>query len=189
MHHGYKRWDESNRRKIMDPDAILTKAGMKAGMTLVDIGCGQGYFALPAARIAGPKGKVYGIDIDEEGLEHIDSIASGERLNIRTILGEAESAVACEGCADVVFFGICLHDFYDPEKVLANAMRMLKPRGKLADIDWKKKPMEGGPPLDIRLSEEQASKLIEDAGFAVESCEEIGGRYYLIIARPQRPVK
>ncbi len=183
MHHGYKRWDESDRRKTMDPDAILMKAGLKPGMTLVDIGCGQGYFALPAARIAGPKGKVYGIDIDEEALEHIDSTASGERLNIRTILSEAESAVACEGCADVVFFGICLHDFHDPEKVLANARRMLKPGGRLADIDWKKEPMEGGPPLEIRLSEEQASKLIGDARFNIESIEDIADRYYLILAK------
>lgn len=189
MHGGYKRWDESDRRKTMDPDAILSKAGLKPGMTLVDIGCGQGYFALPAARIAGPKGKVFGIDVDEEALEHINSKASEEGLNIKTILSEAESAVACEGCADVVFFGICLHDFRDPEKVLACARRMLKPDGRLADIDWKKEPMEGGPPVEIRLSEEQASKLIEGAGFKVDSLEDIGGRYYLITARLVRPAK
>ncbi|BAI62251.1 conserved hypothetical protein [Methanocella paludicola SANAE] len=187
MHHGYKRWDESDRRKTMDPDAILSKAGLKPGMTFVDIGCGQGYFALPAARIVGPKGRVYGIDIDEEALGVLGRKAADLGLMIETIAGEGENMVACEGCADVVFFGICLHDFEDPEKVLANALRMLKPGGKLADIDWKKEPMEGGPPLEKRFSEEKALELIEGAGLAVESREDVGGRYYLITARLQRP--
>lgn len=183
MHHGYKRWDESDRRRTMDPEVVLSKAGLKPGMTFVDIGCGQGYFALHAARIAGTKGKVYGIDIDEEALEHINAKASEAGLNIKTISGEAESAIACEGCADVVFFGICLHDFGDPEKVLANARRMLKPGGRLADIDWKKEPMEGGPPLEKRFSEDKALKLIRDAHFNIESVEEIAGRYYMILAK------
>lgn len=167
----------------MDPDAILSKAGLKPGMTFVDIGCGQGYFALPAARIVGPKGRVYGIDVDEEALKLIDRKASDAGLNIKTITGEAESAVACEGCADIVFFGICLHDFQVLEKVLANAWRMLKPGGRLADLDWKKAPMEGGPPLNIRFSERKASKLIGDARFKVESVEDISGRYYLILSK------
>ncbi|HTY92222.1 MAG TPA: class I SAM-dependent methyltransferase [Methanocella sp.] len=181
--HGYKRWDESDRRKTMDPDVILSKAGLKPGMTIVDIGCGQGYFAVPAARIVGPKGRVYGIDVDADALELVDRKASDAGLNIKTIAAEAESAVACEGCADIAFFGICLHDFQDPQKVLANARKMLRLGGRLADLDWKKEPMEGGPPLEIRLSEQKASRLIADARFKVESVEDISGRYYLILAK------
>jgi ubiquinone/menaquinone biosynthesis C-methylase UbiE len=181
--HGYKRWDESDRRKTMDPDNILDKAGLKPGMTFVDIGCGQGYFSIPAARIAGPKGKVYGIDIDEEALEQLGRKASDVGLNVRTLAGGAEKAVVCKGCADIAFFGICLHDFEVPEKVLANARTMLKPGGTLVDLDWKKAEMEGGPPLEKRFSEKKAVKLIEDAGFVVESVSDVGGRYYMIVAK------
>jgi ubiquinone/menaquinone biosynthesis C-methylase UbiE len=67
--HGYKGWDESDRRKTMDPERILAMAGLAPGMAFVDIGCGQGYFSIPAAHKAGPKGRVYGIDIDEEALD------------------------------------------------------------------------------------------------------------------------
>lgn len=181
--HGYKRWDESDRRKTMDPERILAMAGLAPGMTFVDIGCGQGYFSIPAARAVGADGRVYGIDIDEEALGLLNRMAEDKGLAVRTFAGEAEKTIACKGCADIAFFGICLHDFEDPEKVLDNARRMLKPGGRLVDLDWKKAAMEGGPPLEKRFSEQKASKLIEGAGFAIESVHDIEGRYYMILAR------
>jgi ubiquinone/menaquinone biosynthesis C-methylase UbiE len=180
---GYKGIDDSDRRKMMDPDVILPKIGLKPGMTLVDIGCGQGFFAIPAARIAGPKGHVYGIDIDEEALDLLCRKAADAGLNIRILRGEAEKTLACEGCADIVFFGISLHDFKEPEKVLENAWRMLKHGGILADLDGKKDETEGESNHGNRLSEKEASKLIEEANFNIESVEDISGWLYLIIAK------
>src|SRR5271157_751706 len=183
---GYKSWPDSERSQSHDPLFILTKVGLKPGMTIVDIGCGQGYFAIPAAKLVGKNGKVYGIDIDEEALGVLNEKAAKEGLkNIKTAVGEAENTMVCEACADVVFFGICLHDFQDPTKILENAKRMLKPSGLLADLDWKKLHMEQGPPYDIRFSEAKASRLIEDAGFKVRSVEAIGERFYLIISDKQ----
>jgi ubiquinone/menaquinone biosynthesis C-methylase UbiE len=182
--HGYKSWQESERRKSQDPEAILLKAGLKPGMSLVDIGCGQGYFAIPAAKIAGKSGRVYGIDIDGEGIEALNDRAFREGLeNIKTFKGRAEDTLACEGCADLVFFGICLHDFQDPSRVLENAKRMFKPSGILVDLDWKKLHMEDGPPYDIRFSQDKASKLMRDAGFSIRSSEDLGPKYYLMVAR------
>ena len=187
--HGYKSWPEDDRRKTQDPEAIFSEVGLRPGMTVVDIGCGQGYFAIPAAKMAGKDGMVYGIDIDEEGIETLKDRASREGLdNVKTFIGSAETTVPCEGCADIVFLGICLHDFEDPSQVLNNAKRMLKPSGTLADLDWKKLHMEGGPPYKIRFSEAKAAKLITDAGFAIRSVEDIGARYYLVLARA-KPVK
>jgi ubiquinone/menaquinone biosynthesis C-methylase UbiE len=189
--HGYKGWPDSDRRKTQVPEAILTRAGLKPGMTFADIGCGQGYFTIPAAKLAGPKGKVYGIDVDEEAIGVLKGKASAEGLkNIKITTGSAENMVLCEACTDVAFFGICLHDFDDPARVLENAHRTLKPGGILADLDWNKVKTEGGPPAEKRFSVEKASKLIEDAGFRIKSTEDIAGRYYLIIAEaPRSPGK
>ncbi len=183
--HGYKRWPDSDRRKTQDPEAILKQAGLEAGMAFADIGCGQGYFAIPAARLVGTEGKVYGIDIDREAIKVLAEKARELGLNnIKAIAGDAEHTMPCEACADIAFFGICMHDFESPEAVLANARRMLKPGGILADLDWKKiRDDEGGPPYEARYSERKASKLIEDAGFEVESVQDIERRYYLVIAR------
>ncbi len=159
---GYKNWPDDERKKTQDPVSILSKAGLKPGMTFIDIGCGQGYFSIPAAKLVGHKGQVIGIDVDVEGLDVLERTASRDDLNnITAVVGHAEETVICDACADIVFFGICLHDFQDPGKVLNNAKRMLKPSGTLVDLDWKKIRMEQGPPYDIRFSEEKASDAPE----------------------------
>lgn len=183
--HRFHHHDESARRKWQDPESILSDIGLRRGDTFVDVGCGDGFFALPAARIVGPPGMVLGVDIDEVGLEELRAKARAEGLrNIVLQPGEAESILACQGCADIVFCGIDLHDFHDQDKVLANARVMLKPEGLLVDLDWKKEPMDIGPPLEIRFSVEQASALIERAGFVIESVSEPGPMHYLLRARP-----
>ena len=50
-------YDETERRTWQNPEEILTAIGLKAGQTLIDIGCGEGFFTLPAARIVGPNGR------------------------------------------------------------------------------------------------------------------------------------
>jgi len=104
--------------------------------------------------------------------------------NMALKVGRAEESILCESCADMVFFGIVLHDFDDVSKVLSNAKRMLKPTGRLVDLDWKKKPTPYGPPLQIRFSQKTAALVIEEAGFKVESIKPKGPYHYLIIARP-----
>lgn len=184
MHEHRKYHDEAERRNWQNPEAILTEAGLEPGMTFIDIGCGDGFFALPAARMAGSSGRVYGLDADGESINELKEKASKEGLkNIKAQAGAAEDTMLCGNCADIVFFGICLHDFYDPAKVLKNAGHMLKKGGRLVDVDWKKEPMALGPPLEKRFDEAKASKLIAEAGFQVESVKSVGPYHYMVIAK------
>jgi ubiquinone/menaquinone biosynthesis C-methylase UbiE len=184
MHEHRKYHDEAERRNWQNPEAILTEAGLKPGMTFIDIGCGDGFFALPAARMAGSSGRVYGLDADGESINELNEKAAKEGLkNIRAEAGAAEDTVLCDNCADIVFFGICLHDFHDPAKVLQNARHMLKKGGRLVDVDWKKEPMALGPPLEKRFDEAKASKLIAEAGLQVESVKSVGPYHYMVIAK------
>ncbi len=69
-----------------------------------------------------------------------------------------------------------------------NAGKMIKPKGRLVDLDWKKEnAMVPGPPLRLRLSKEEASNLISMNGFEVEKIEEAGPYHYLIMAKPANP--
>jgi ubiquinone/menaquinone biosynthesis C-methylase UbiE len=152
-------------------------------MVFVDMGCGDGYFALPAAHRVGHKGTVYAVDIDAGAVGRLRDQTAKEGLgNLVSEVREAEETVVCEGCADVVFFGIDLHDFRDPIKVLLNANKMLRPSGRLIDLDWKDQPMEFGPPQEKRFSVARARQLIETAGFGVVSVHDAGPYHYLIIA-------
>jgi ubiquinone/menaquinone biosynthesis C-methylase UbiE len=183
MHHFRPARDEE-RRKWQDPEAILKDVGLKPGMIFADIGCGGGFFALPAARMVGEGGRVYGQDISPEAIRALETAAKRERLrNIVTIVGDAAAAAVCRACCDVVFFGINLHDFARPDRVLRNAREALKADGKLVDVDWKKTGIPFGPPEEIRFSEEKASQTIEDAGFIVTAVRNAGPYHYLVEAR------
>lgn len=177
--------NEIQRNQWQNPERILRRIGLKEGFTFVDIGCGNGYFSLPAAQIIGEKGKVYAVDVNGKAIEKLRERAAEKGLrNLVLSTGMAEETVFCEVCADIVFYGIVLHDFKDPAKVLENARRMIKRDGRLVDLDWKKEPMDFGPPLRIRFSTEQATKLIMKAGFKILVKENCGLLNYLILATP-----
>jgi ubiquinone/menaquinone biosynthesis C-methylase UbiE len=176
--------DEVERRKWQNPESILTEIGLKPGLTFIDVGCGEGFFTIPAAKLVGKRGRVYGLDIDGEAVKRLKEKASKEGIeNLILKVGAAEDLVLCRACADFVFCGIDLHDFRDPVKVLINAKKMLKPGARFIDLDWKKEPMELGPPVQIRFSQEEAVARLEDVGFRVHSVKNAGPHHYMIIAK------
>jgi ubiquinone/menaquinone biosynthesis C-methylase UbiE len=154
-------------------------------MVFVDIGCGDGFFSVLAAKRVGENGKVYAVDIDASAIESLKQTAKEKGLlNITAIVGKAEDIVFCKGCADFVFFSIDLHDFNNPAKVLQNAKQMIKPKGQLIDLDWKKQQMPFGPPVAIRFSEEKAAGLMRSAGFTVINIKDAGPYHYVVTAKP-----
>ena len=154
-------------------------------MAFVDVGCGDGFFSILAAKKVGEQGKVYAVDIDASAIEKVKLKAKAEGLNnITSKAGYAEDTVFCKSCADFMFYSMDLHDFSDPVKVLQNAKQMIKPSGQLLDLDWKKIEMPFGPPVTIRFSEKKASGLIESAGFTVTDVRDTGRYHYLIKAKP-----
>ena len=176
--------NDPERRKFQDPEAILARLGLKDGDIFVDIGCGGGYFALPAARILGRSGKLYGFDKNAEGIEALKGLANAEGLNnLELSVGDAEQMLPCESRADFAFFGLVVCHLAEPVKIMENARKMLKPDGRLAVFDWKKKPTKQGPPLEQRHSEGEVVDFIKAAGFGPVMVEDCGNYHYLITAR------
>lgn len=64
--------DNPERRKLLPPEEVLLELGLKKGQNMADIGCGIGYFTIPAGEIVGREAKVYGVDILEEMLRELD---------------------------------------------------------------------------------------------------------------------
>jgi ubiquinone/menaquinone biosynthesis C-methylase UbiE len=179
-----KDYNLAERRLWQDADAILSQIGLLPGSTLVDIGSGDGYFSLPAARIVGDTGKVYALDRSPENLAGLEeAIRENGLSNIQTAVGDAETDLPCEGCADFVLMANVLHDFDNPVAALKNARKMLKPGGRLADLDWKKEERQmHGPKFEKRFDQQKAIGYMEEAGFKIMSSTLVGPFHYLIIA-------
>ena len=149
---------------------VFGKIDLNAGDVLIDLGCGTGNFSLHAAEIVGPQGKVLAVDTWAEMLEKVNLRAREADLkNITTI----ENNI-CEGIAlndnqvDVCFISNVLHGQKltdQREKLLHEVVRILKPGGRLAIIEFKKEKTPFGPPLSIRITPEELEKGISDYGF------------------------
>ena len=181
--HGGFSLDEATRRAWYNPDAVLQD--LHEGMVFVDVGCGDGFFTILASKKVGKNGKVYAVDIDPDGIEKLKSKAKTEGLtNINTKVGKAEDTIFCKQCADLILYSMDLHDFGDPVKVLQNAKQMIKPTGRLIDLDWKKQQMSFGPPVTIRFSQDQASGLMRSSGFTVVDTRDAGPYHYILTVKP-----
>ena len=181
--HGGFSLDEKVRRTWYNPEKILAKSGLREGMFFADIGSGDGFFSLLAAKVVGTTGKVFAADSDGTAIDRLKLKAAENGLpNINAIEDEAERAVFCHGCVDVVFFSMVLHDFYNPIKVLQNAKSMLKVSGTRVDLDWKKMTTPFGPPETIRFSEEKVQELLKQVGLRAKEVESAGSYHYLVTA-------
>lgn len=181
----HKHFGKGAIRKWHHPEINFENLGLREGMTFMDVGCGYGFFTIPAAQTVGEKGKVYAVDINASSIDQLKRDAVEKGLNnIQAKVAEAEEMVFCHECADIIFYNTVLHDFRDPAKVLHNAKTMIKPDGKLINVDWKKKLTPVGPPLQIRFSEEHAATLIKQAGFTIKSVKSLESDFYIITAKP-----
>lgn len=175
--------DDSARRRWQPPEAILAEIGLSAGMTFVDVGCGEGFFTLPAADIVGQAGEIHALDANPQAITTLrEKIAQAGLTNVSVETGRGEDTVLCGECADIVFLGIVLHDFETPQQVLANAYLMARPGGRLVNLDWKKEALPLGPPEHIKFSPERAAEMIRQAGFRVVETRDSGPYHYIVTA-------
>ncbi len=122
------------------PERVLSAAGLRPGMTVLDFGCGPGGFAVAAARMAGPAGRVYAVDIHPLALESVRRRARKHTLGTLRVLHGDDLAEIGEGTVDLALLYDVLHEIDGPEAVLARLRRILKGTGALSVRDHRLRP-------------------------------------------------
>ena len=148
-----ERLDNAIRRQKMPPVEILKKFKIKGSGTFLDVGCGIGYFTSAAAEIL-KDGKIIGIDIMDEMLE-VAKFRYQEISNIEFRKSEEYSFPVDDESVEYVFVSNVIHEVEDKTRYLNEIKRVLKPLGYLCIIEWDKKPMKMGPPVEERVSIEE----------------------------------
>ena len=117
---------------------VLSEVDMiKPGAHVLDYGCGPGNYTIAAAELVGPSGKVYAVDIHPLGIREVQKKADKKGLgNVKTILTNCNTKLP-DSSVDVVLLFYVLHDFKDPDAIIKELNRMLKPMGVLSVIDHK----------------------------------------------------
>src|SRR5919107_1115448 len=119
------------------PQKVLSEVGMiKPGTHVLDYGCGPGNYTIAAAELVGPSGKVYAVDIHPMAIRKVQNKANKKGLNVQTILTDYDTQLP-DSSVDAVLLFYVLHDFKNPDAIIKELSRVLKPRGVLLVIDHK----------------------------------------------------
>jgi ubiquinone/menaquinone biosynthesis C-methylase UbiE len=114
---------------------ILKEVGIKTGFRVLDYGCGAGSYVPGLSELVGPSGKVYALDIHPLAVESVHRLVSRKGLtNVETILSDCRTGLPNE-CLDVALLYDIYHDLTEPEAVLKEIHRALKPDGILSFND------------------------------------------------------
>jgi arsenite methyltransferase len=153
--------EDPSRDEWQKPHEVVMALELKPTEVIADIGTGTGYFARRFARHAA---KVYAVDIDEQLL----AIARAKApKNLETILAAPDDPRLPEHSIDTVFFCDVLHHIENRPAYYTKLAQALKPGGRIVVIDFFKKPLPVGPPVSMKLSDDELIAELKKTGFVM----------------------
>ena len=158
------------RKQQHDPETILNEAGVTKGMTIADLGSGPGFFTIPMAQMTGEKGLVYAVDSNQTMLNGLKENIAKSGVNpkvIKIVKNDVCHTGIPNESVDLVLFANVLHEVADRKAFFQEVKRISKITALIVDVDWKKIQTEHGPPLESRLSEDEANQILSESGFTV----------------------
>src|SRR6185436_7508963 len=134
--------------KFLNPSEVVAQTGIMQGEIVADLGCGNGFYVLPAAQMVGPTGTVYAVDVQTSKLAATISIANqfGYK-NVRVVqanLGKPLLDIEPNSC-DMVIVSNILHEIEDAHELIKNVYRILKSPGRVLAVEWKRTATPFGP--------------------------------------------
>jgi ubiquinone/menaquinone biosynthesis C-methylase UbiE len=164
------RLDNEWRRQNIPPLATLEKLGLGSMDIVADIGCGVGYFTIPAAGMIESENKVYALDTSDQMLEEVKKrMSAADVSNIIAIKTSEYDLKLPDESVTFALIANVLHEIEDKAQFIIEVRRILKPEGKLAIIEWEKENMEMGPPKEDRIGKDETAALLRSFGMRLSS--------------------
>lgn len=125
--------DNPLRRRIQPPGATAIRHGIEPGMTVLDVGPGNGRYSIAAAQRTGPAGCLHAIDIEPKMIERVQARAAAEGVtNIQARVASAYELPYPDAFFDVIYMITVTGEIPDPVRAMREFHRVLKPSGRLA---------------------------------------------------------
>jgi len=174
--------EDPGREEWQKPEEVVEKLALRPGAAVADIGAGSGYFTVLIARAVGQAGKVYAVDIDREMLDYIQRRAKQEHLeNIQTVLAEPHDPKLAPSSVDLIFICDTLHHISERATYYPLLARALRPGGRLVNVDFEKRPLPIGPPLEMKIAKQAVVDEVRPAGFhLVKDYDFLKYQYFLV---------
>jgi SAM-dependent methyltransferase len=146
------------------PDALLAALGVKPGEVACDVGAGPGYFTLRLARLVGPSGRVFAVDVEPRILAAlVERLGAAGTRTVTPVLSLPDDPLLPAAACDLVLVVDTYHHFPDGRAYLRRLAEALRPGGRLVNVDFHKRETPVGPPVAHRVSRDA---FVADAGAA-----------------------
>jgi demethylmenaquinone methyltransferase/2-methoxy-6-polyprenyl-1,4-benzoquinol methylase len=124
----------SLRRLLMNPEKILRGAGIQPSLTVLEVGCGTGFFTIPAAQMIGEHGRVIAMDALSTFIESVSKkVEAAELKNVRVEKRDAlDTGLDTASIDKVLLFGVIPYPTLPLKRLLPEMHRVLKPKGTVA---------------------------------------------------------
>jgi len=149
--------DNRIRRWIQNPQKILGNY-IEEGMTVLDIGCGPGFFSIDMAQMVGKYGRVIASDLQEGMLQKVKNKIKGTELEKRITLHKCEkNKIGLSEHVDFVLLFYMIHEVPNQEEFFDEILTMLNPNGQILIVE---------PPFHVsKTTFEKTVRKAIDAGF------------------------
>ncbi len=174
--------EQTFNASFVDPETVVRQSQVSPGATVVDFGCGSGFFSFAFARAVGEEGKVYAMDILPSALEAVASRAKHlgltnifpQRANLERVGGTRLE----ESSVDWVLMKDVLFQNKNKEAMLAEAWRILRAGGRVFVMEWNELDQGVGPETTLRLEKATLMDLAERGGFGLVQEFLVGDFHY-----------
>lgn len=139
MHYTGAEWlTRESRQREEDCRQLLHALGVQPGQTVCDLGCGNGFYSLPLARLVGQTGKVYAVDIQPEMLAMLKRRAKQSKIgNIVAVRGTVTDPRLPRGKFDLILMVDVYHELSHPEEMMRQVRAALRPGGRIALAEFR----------------------------------------------------
>jgi len=158
--------EDPKRDVYQKPREVLAALKIKPGEVVADIGAGSGYFTFRLAEQVGKQGKVYAVDVSPDMILHLNRrIRDLKATNVVSVLADPDDPLLPEGKINRFFFSDSWHHIESQNKYLALMKTLLKSGGEIVMIDFHKKELPFGPPMQMKIAREDLIKQMAANGF------------------------
>ncbi len=176
-----KSFDDPARDAWQMPAKVIEALGLKAGVTVADIGAGTGYFSMRLAK-ASPELTVFAVDIEPAMVDHLKKRATSEHLNnVVPVLAGAASPNLPKP-VDLVLIVDTYHHLPSRVSYFRDLRKSLTLTGRVAIIDFRKSSPEG-PPVGFRFTPQQIEDEMRQAGFRLDATHDFLPRQHFLVFR------